>query len=272
MPIKQIAAAELNLPTHAIDTFTGWTPPLSINLIIAVSFGLFVPPRILHHAKYGGLNVHPSLLPDLRGPAPIEHAILKSRKSTGVSIQTLHPQHFDQGTILAQTPPPGIEIRSGMTAIALETQLAKTGAQMLLDVLKTHKYVPPLEDVGWYAGSDGPVGHAPKITKQQHFIDFAEKNMQEILAVQNALASSWCILPNGDRLILHRLADTGKIDAHGREPGIWIQKGYDYPLFRSACGRIGAILESTYAGSKAGHGNAKLVRIFPAQDADDLAA
>ena len=37
----------------------------SINLIIAVSFGLFVPPRILKSAEYGGLNVHPSLLPQL---------------------------------------------------------------------------------------------------------------------------------------------------------------------------------------------------------------
>src|SRR3954453_11199955 len=35
----------------------------SINLIIAVSFGLFVPPRILKGVEYGGLNIHPSLLP-----------------------------------------------------------------------------------------------------------------------------------------------------------------------------------------------------------------
>jgi methionyl-tRNA formyltransferase len=35
-----------------------------INLIIAVSFGLFVPPRLINASKYGGLNVHPSLLPE----------------------------------------------------------------------------------------------------------------------------------------------------------------------------------------------------------------
>lgn len=34
-----------------------------LNIVIAVSFGLFVPPRILNSVKYGGLNVHPSLLP-----------------------------------------------------------------------------------------------------------------------------------------------------------------------------------------------------------------
>ena len=36
----------------------------AINLVIAVSFGLFIPPRILQNAQYGGLNVHPSLLPE----------------------------------------------------------------------------------------------------------------------------------------------------------------------------------------------------------------
>lgn len=76
-------AEELGLRCHQIPTFTGWKvwmdglvvptrdelltgdqPPEGINLVIAVSFGLFVPPRILRGAKYGGLNVHPSWLPE----------------------------------------------------------------------------------------------------------------------------------------------------------------------------------------------------------------
>lgn len=83
MPIKA-AAQELGLPLHERDTFTGWNVRIgihcrfsgadyiqlpkpndeSINLIVAVSFGLFVPSRILKAAEYGGLNVHPSLLPE----------------------------------------------------------------------------------------------------------------------------------------------------------------------------------------------------------------
>ncbi|CCC12397.1 unnamed protein product [Sordaria macrospora k-hell] len=70
VPIQNLAE-ELSLPIHIRDTFTGWSLPQTagsdgepINLIVAVSFGLFVPPRILGQAKYGGLNVHPSLLPD----------------------------------------------------------------------------------------------------------------------------------------------------------------------------------------------------------------
>jgi methionyl-tRNA formyltransferase len=82
VPIKAVAQ-KLGLTVHERDTFTGWQVSQkwirtymgancsqlprprneSINLIIAVSFGLFVPPRILKSAEYGGLNVHPSLLP-----------------------------------------------------------------------------------------------------------------------------------------------------------------------------------------------------------------
>lgn len=67
VPLKNIAQ-RLGLPLHEITTFTGWQPPVKdgvqVNLIMAVSFGLLVPPRILSYAQYGGLNLHPSLLPE----------------------------------------------------------------------------------------------------------------------------------------------------------------------------------------------------------------
>lgn len=65
-PIRA-AAEQLGLPLHERDSFRGWQLPRSddetINLIIAVSFGLFIPARILQSAEYGGLNIHPSILP-----------------------------------------------------------------------------------------------------------------------------------------------------------------------------------------------------------------
>ena len=55
-------------------------PPKSqgsaINLVVAVSFGLFVPRRILEEAKYGGLNVHPSILPEYVFDIYNIHAVL----------------------------------------------------------------------------------------------------------------------------------------------------------------------------------------------------
>jgi methionyl-tRNA formyltransferase len=83
VPCK-LLAEDLGLKIHQRETFTKWDVslenpqlipyykgvteilklPEGTNLVIAVSFGLFVPPRILKSAKYGGLNVHPSLLPE----------------------------------------------------------------------------------------------------------------------------------------------------------------------------------------------------------------
>ena len=215
----------------------------------------------MNHAQYGGLNVHPSLLPDLRGPAPIEHAILKRRTHTGISIQTLHPEHFDQGIILAQTPAPGIELST--KAHQLESVLARRGADMLVQLLIARKFVPPLKDVGWYASANGPVDHAPKITKQHHFIDFSKATMDQVRATHAALGSLWCFLPNGDRLIIHDV-NCSSLTSPNRTPGIWVQDGYDFPLFTAACGTTGSILKSTYSGGKTNKGNAKLLRLIPA--------
>ncbi|AEO63546.1 uncharacterized protein THITE_2108965 [Thermothielavioides terrestris NRRL 8126] len=67
VPLRALAE-QLRLPIHVRDTFKGWDMPKPagdpINLIIAVSFGLFVPQRLLRESKYGGINVHPSLLPE----------------------------------------------------------------------------------------------------------------------------------------------------------------------------------------------------------------
>jgi methionyl-tRNA formyltransferase len=280
VPITHVATEELKLNTHVIDTFTGWAPPVPINLVVAVSFGLFVPPRILGLAKYGGLNVHPSLLPDLRGPAPIEHALLKHRPRTGVSIQTLHPEHFDEGAVLAQTAEPWTQIPHDITRLALEEQLASAGAHMLVDVLKAQQYIPPHKDAGWYASSGGPVEHAPKITKQDRFIDFAQTSLDEILTIQRALGEPWCILPNGDRLILHQVTEASttlwaapeQADADDQQPGIFLSKDFTKPLFRAACGALGIIETSTYAGSNSGGGNAKLMRIFSTQEGEEVSA
>ena len=84
VPIKRVAQ-DLGLTIHQIDSFKDWSPPPSTNLVVAVSFGLLVPARVLKAARYGGLNVHPSLLPEFRGPAPIQHTLLQRKRRTGVT-------------------------------------------------------------------------------------------------------------------------------------------------------------------------------------------
>ncbi|EOO00337.1 putative methionyl-trna formyltransferase protein [Phaeoacremonium minimum UCRPA7] len=178
-PIKPLAE-ELCLPVHERDTFTGWTPPTPgtspdpINLIIAVSFGLFVPPRVLRGAKYGGLNVHPSLLPDFRGPAPLQHTLLTGRTHTGVTLQTLDEHAFDHGTVLAQTPLPGVPVPEECTLPQIHELLAPLGAELLVQALRDGAHVPPRVSVGWQptAAQLAEVRHAPKITKLDSEVDW----------------------------------------------------------------------------------------------------
>ncbi|EXJ59120.1 hypothetical protein A1O7_06551 [Cladophialophora yegresii CBS 114405] len=190
-PAIKDVAVKRGLAVHQIDTFTGWQPPIfgdtrkdPCNLIIAVSFGLLIPPRILGTAKYGGLNVHPSMLPDLRGPAPIEWSILLGRRKTGVSLQTLHPSRFDEGLVLDQTPQPGIGIPNPdtITSKELEGYLARIGAEMLVDAIKNKLYIPPYNPIQPDRHiSKADLIHAPKIKMEFRAVDFTQLRRTEIL-------------------------------------------------------------------------------------------
>ncbi|KAI0110878.1 Formyltransferase [Nemania sp. FL0031] len=170
-PIQGLAES-LGLKVHERDTFTGWDMPTKTNLIIAVSFGLFVPPRLLRAAKYGGLNVHPSLLPDLRGATPLQHTLITGRRLTGISLQTLSEVSFDHGLVLAQTPsdpshkdalliPP-----SCRTTADLQALVTQPAAEMLISSLRAALHVPPLQETGWVPSAAERLAlvHAPKIT------------------------------------------------------------------------------------------------------------
>ncbi|KAJ3535916.1 hypothetical protein NM208_g6941 [Fusarium decemcellulare] len=173
VPCK-VLAEDMGLRIHQRETFTKWDLPDATNLIVAVSFGLFVPPRILRSAKYGGLNVHPSLLPDLRGPAPIHHAILRGYQHTGVSLQTLDAKAFDHGTVLAQTPRPGISVPSDCTVQELTNLLAPIGAQMLQERSQTSSSPTP-----------------PKVTKADGHVDWAQWTGEEFVRRVRVLGSVW---------------------------------------------------------------------------------
>lgn len=71
--------------------------------MITASFGYFVPPAVLNlFGHLNTLNVHPSLLPLYKGAAPIQWTIANGDVETGVTLQTLSPDRFDDGLILRQ--------------------------------------------------------------------------------------------------------------------------------------------------------------------------
>ncbi|EGC29509.1 hypothetical protein DICPUDRAFT_84478 [Dictyostelium purpureum] len=104
------------------------------DLAVVVSFGHFIPKSVLSQFKYGGLNMHPSLLPRHRGAAPIYHTILKDDKEAGISIIELHPERFDCGKILSQ-----VKLNNYDNSILynqLLNQLSNLGTETLMETLQ----------------------------------------------------------------------------------------------------------------------------------------
>lgn len=72
---------------------------LKPELIITFAYRQFIPKSMLEYPKYGCLNIHPSILPDLRGATPMPMAILKGYKETGVTLQVMG-EGMDEGDVI----------------------------------------------------------------------------------------------------------------------------------------------------------------------------
>ncbi len=101
------------------------------DLLITADYTQKIPTKLINHIKYGGLNVHPSLLPAYRGPAPVPWALLKGEQETGVSIVTL-ADRFDEGKIIGQIKEP---IFDSDTTVTILKRLFKLGGDLLVKVL-----------------------------------------------------------------------------------------------------------------------------------------
>lgn len=104
---------------------------LAPDVIVVAAFGEILRKAVLDLPPLGCVNVHPSLLPSLRGPSPIAGAILAGLDVTGVTIMSIEPR-MDAGPILAQRPEP---IRPDDTTGSLSDRLARIGAQLLVETL-----------------------------------------------------------------------------------------------------------------------------------------
>lgn len=105
---------------------------LHIDLIIVVAFGVILPVDILDIPRYGVLNMHPSLLPDLRGPSPIHYAILKKVKYSGVSIMALD-SGVDSGPVIAQNM---VRVGKNEYYETLYENVSQLGADLLSEVIR----------------------------------------------------------------------------------------------------------------------------------------
>ena len=118
-------------PERLGRAFTAELARLQPDLLVAVAYGKIFRPYFLAIFARGGLNVHPSLLPQWRGPAPIPAAILAGARRTGVTVQRLAAE-VDAGDIVAQREQP---LDGSETSGSLAPRLARLGAGLLREAV-----------------------------------------------------------------------------------------------------------------------------------------
>lgn len=101
------------------------------DLIVTAAYGQILPTPILNIPQFGCINVHASYLPELRGGAPIHHAILQGKSETGITIMYM-VEKLDAGDILTQEK---VAITENDNVGTLHDKLSKTGASLLLDTV-----------------------------------------------------------------------------------------------------------------------------------------
>ena len=132
-PIKMFALenAILTLQPEKIGNIIDELKQLNPDLIITCAYGQIVPKEILEIPRLGCINVHASLLPKLRGGAPIHRAIMNGYKKTGITIMYMN-EKMDDGDIISQAE---IEIDDKDTASTLHDKLSELGAKTLIETL-----------------------------------------------------------------------------------------------------------------------------------------
>jgi methionyl-tRNA formyltransferase len=104
---------------------------LNIDLFISFSYGVILKENFFCVSKMGGINIHPSLLPDLRGPSPIKTAIMLGYEKSGITIQKMKLK-VDSGDILYQVE---FNIDKDDDAITLEKKVSRLSSEIINDFL-----------------------------------------------------------------------------------------------------------------------------------------
>jgi methionyl-tRNA formyltransferase len=138
---------------------------LGLDALVVCAYGQILPERLLDGVRFGGVNVHPSLLPRWRGASPVHAAILAGDEETGVCIMKMDAG-LDTGPVYLRESVP---IPADATTPALGHDLAERGARMTLEVLAK---LAAGTAVAAPQGADG-VTYAPLLRRQDGRIDWA---------------------------------------------------------------------------------------------------
>ena len=140
------------------------------DLIVTCAYGQIIPKAVLDIPRLGPINVHASLLPKLRGGAPIHRAIMEGFETTGITIMYMD-EHMDSGDIISQRE---VEITKDDTLDTLSEKLMVCGSELLIDTIPsiidgTNERIKQNED---------EVTFGYIITKEDELLDFNKTSLE----------------------------------------------------------------------------------------------
>ena len=166
----QAAGIEVYQPTKLKDNaLMPLLDELKPELIVVTAYGRILPQYIINYPKYGCINVHASLLPKLRGAAPIQWSIINGDEITGVTTMKMD-EGLDTGDILLTRQ---TQIGEYETAEELFDRLAKIGGELLIETIKNIENITPIPQ------NHAEHTYAPMISKETGKIDWT-KSAKEI--------------------------------------------------------------------------------------------
>jgi methionyl-tRNA formyltransferase len=206
---------------------------LAPDVVVVVAYGRLLPDAVLGIPPHGCINAHPSLLPHLRGAAPIERAILRGDQETGVTIMRIN-ERMDAGDVLMAERVP---IGARTDAAALRDALASVAARLLvsaLDALAAGRaaFAPQDESLATYA---------PPLSTEEARIDWAQPAVVLDRAIRAFHPAPGAFTFDRGRRLKIRSALARPGPAEG-EPGTVLELAGDGMLV--ACGE-GALLVET---------------------------
>ncbi len=198
---------------------------LNPDIGVIAYFGYILPEEILKIPKKGFINVHYSLLPRWRGPAPVQAALRAGDKELGVSILTV-AKKVDAGGILAQQV---IPILPEDTYLSLEEKLIPLGSQMLLDVIP--QYIEGTIEV--ILQDETKATYSKKIKKEDGKINWSDpaESIERMIRAYHPWPSAYTYDDNGMLLKIKK----AEIVSFSGAPGTIVKTSDGFPAVM--CGK-----------------------------------
>ena len=192
---------------------------LAPDVSVVVAYGCILRRRILDVPPRGSLNLHASLLPALRGAAPVNWAVARGDSETGVTVMRM-VEAMDAGPVLAQE---AVAIGPRDTAAGLSRQLAGLGARLMAETLGRMEAGPVEESEQDHAAAT----FAPKVDREAARVGWGRgpREVANLIRGMDAVPGAWTLLRGAPvkvfspGLVLREWGVTDLAEAGGRRPG-----------------------------------------------------